>query len=84
MSCKKVRYKSRSHAKAEMKKINRKMEYELTNPYYCEVCAGYHLTSESKTRYRKKMKKGLYKTNPKDIPQELQALRARAIAHSRA
>jgi hypothetical protein len=55
--CTKFRYKTRKAAKKEMKLINQnnrfhRFEHKLTEPYWCDMCMCFHLTSLAKQRSR--------------------------------
>ena len=64
MKCLKHRYPTKAIAKKYLKQINKQhtADRKLTNVYYCELCTGFHLTSQPKqasrdyTRYLNKKK----------------------------
>lgn len=52
MTCPKIRYHTRQDAKNARRLLNKKFHLGLTNIYYCESCAAYHLTTQTKKKGR--------------------------------
>ena len=52
MACGKKVYLSKSDAKKGKKRLNKKYNKQLTNPYYCDECSNWHLTSMKKNSSR--------------------------------